>query len=207
MIAIVNYGLGNIKAFANIYKKLSVPFVIASRPSDLINATGYILPGVGAFDSAMQSFNSSGLRPELEEQVKSRGKPVLGICVGMQMLAAGSEEGEEAGLNWIDGFVKRFDESRIPFRTKLPHMGWNSLRIVKESKLLADLTIPADFYFLHSYYFLPKNPSDVAAEATYGTPFPAIIEHNNVFGIQCHPEKSHAMGTRVLMNFASISQC
>jgi glutamine amidotransferase len=204
MIAIVDYGLGNIKAFANIYKQINVPLIIARTASDLNDATKIILPGVGAFDHAMQKFNASGMRGRVEELVLVQKRPLIGICVGMQILAAGSDEGNEDGLNWIHGYVRRLDASKIHFKTRLPHMGWNDVHRRKESPLLRGMNDKNEFYFLHSYYFDCENASSVLATAHYGNEFAAIINHENIFGIQCHPEKSHEFGISVLRNFAQL---
>ena len=204
MIAIVDYGLGNIKAFANIYKQLNIPLIIAKTANDLMGATKIILPGVGAFDHAMQQFNASGMREPVEQMVLLQKKPLIGICVGMQILASGSDEGKEKGLNWIRGYVRKLDASKINFRTRLPHMGWNDVQRRKESPLLAGFNETSQFYFLHSYYFDCENDSSVLATASYGNEFAAIVNHENIYGIQCHPEKSHEFGISILRNFAEL---
>ena len=204
MIAIVDYGLGNIKAFANIYKQINVPLIIARTASDLNDATKIILPGVGAFDHAMQKFNASGMRGRVEELVLVQKRPLIGICVGMQILAAGSDEGKEKGLDWIHGYVRKLDASKIKFKTRLPHMGWNDVHRRKESPLFQGMKDRNEFYFLHSYYFDCKDDSSVLATADYGSEFAAIINSENIFGIQCHPEKSHEFGISILRNFAEL---
>ena len=204
MIAIVDYGLGNIKAFANIYKQLNVPLIVAKTAADLNDATKIILPGVGAFDHAIQQFNASGLRDRVEQLVLVEKKPLIGICVGMQMLASGSEEGKEQGLNWIRGYVRKLDASLIKYTTRLPHMGWNDVQRRKESPLLKGLQNESAFYFLHSFYFDCQDSDSVLATASYGSEFAAIVNHQNIFGIQCHPEKSHESGIAVLRNFADL---
>jgi glutamine amidotransferase len=204
MIALVDYGLGNIKAFANVYKRLNIPYAIASRPEDLEQADKLILPGVGAFDEAMGLLQRSGLRAPLEERVRGRGVPVLGICVGMQMLAKSSEEGSEPGLGWIDGTVRKFEVGSLKHKTRLPHMGWNQVEPARESPLTEGLDAAAGFYFLHSYYFQCARPEDVLAEAEYGTRFSCAVNSGNVFGVQFHPEKSHSNGVRLLQNFGEM---
>jgi glutamine amidotransferase len=204
MIAIVDYGLGNIKAFANIYKQINVPLIIARTASDLKDATKIILPGVGAFDHAMQKFNASGMRGRVEELVLAQKRPLIGICVGMQILAAGSDEGKEKGLDWIHGYVRKLDASKIKCKTRLPHMGWNDVHRRKESPLFQGMKDRNEFYFLHSYYFDCEDDSSVLATADYGSEFAAIINHENIFGIQCHPEKSHEFGISILRNFAEL---
>lgn len=206
MIAIVDYGLGNIKAFANLYKKLNIEFCYAKNRNDLINATRIILPGVGAFDHAMQMLNDSGMREMLDELVLEKNIPVTGICVGMQMMADFSEEGHLKGLGWIPGKVKKFkhDNQTSENQYPLPHMGWNSLAIVRTSNLFMGLGERKLFYFLHSYYYEPCDQSHVIATANYGFDYPCIINKDNIYGIQCHPEKSHHNGVAMLKNFANL---
>lgn len=204
MITIVDYGLGNIQAFANIYKRLDVPVRFAKTSQDLEGATHIILPGVGAFDWAMERLDGSGMRATLDRLVREDKKHVLGICVGMQMMARSSEEGSSAGLGWFDAKVKRFDESRIQSRTHLPHMGWNDVRPLATTDLFQELGKGARFYFLHSYYFAPNDPADVLAQTDYGDRFACAVRRGNVYGIQCHPEKSHNWGIQLLKNFAGL---
>lgn len=204
MIGIINYGVGNIKAFENIYRKLYVPVKILSSIDDFDNVTHLILPGVGSFDHAMIAFHKSGMKEITDDFVLNKKLPVLGICVGMQMLSKTSEEGVEPGLCWIDGVVKKFDESKIRMATHLPHMGWNDLEIKNQTPLFLDFPTMAPFYFLHSYYFDCQNKDDIIAETEYGIYFTCAIQHNNIFGIQCHPEKSHFYGIKLLENFSKI---
>lgn len=206
MITIVEYGLGNIKAFANVYKRLNIPACYASTPEQLQQASKIILPGVGAFDHAMHKLNNSGLRETLDNLVLEQKIPVIGICVGMQMMGHDSEEGIRKGLGWINGTVKRFryPNEEIARMYPSPHMGWNSLSSVKESFLLANLDEYKRFYFLHSYYFECANSADIVATANYGFDYACIVNHDNVYGIQCHPEKSHHNGVALLKNFAEL---
>jgi glutamine amidotransferase len=204
MITIIDYGLGNIRAFVNLYERLNVQTKIARFPGDLNSATKLILPGVGAFDYAMTLLNQSGMREELERQVMQDGVPVLGICVGMQILAKSSEEGVLPGLEWIDGRVRLFDASKIPFKTRLPHMGWNTIKPVRENPLLDGLNEESRFYFLHSYYFECADETETIATAEYGLRYACAVNRKNVYGVQFHPEKSHANGIRLLHNFARL---
>lgn len=204
MIAIVNYGVGNVRAFSNIYESLNIPVILASTAEDLNKATRIILPGVGAFDHAMQRLNDSGMREKLEEKVIKEKLPVIGICVGMQMLANRSDEGKEAGLGWIEGTVRKFDVSKIPYHTRLPHMGWNDVTPIKQSRLFEGLEKNARFYFLHSFYFECAHSEDTMAVADYGGEFSCVVGRNNVYGVQCHPEKSHKFGIQLLKNFANL---
>lgn len=204
MIAIVGYGLGNVEAIANIYKRENIPAVIATKPEELRDANQLILPGVGSFDWAMQQLDASGLRAELEEQVMVRGKPVLGICVGFQMMARRSDEGALPGLGWIDAEVRRFDEARFSHSTGLPHMGWNEAEPAQETRLFAGLERPMRFYFLHSYYFVPADRGHVLAETDYHGVYCSAAMRGNVMGVQFHPEKSHQWGVGLLRNFATL---
>ena len=203
MIGIIDYGVGNIKAFTNIYKNLNIPFKIVKDISEFENITKLILPGVGTFDHAMTSLENSGMREKLDELVLEKKIPVIGICVGMQMLAKSSEEGTLNGLGWIDGIVKKFDKSKIK-NAPLPHMGWNNLKIEKKNKIFDNLEENPRYYFLHSYYFECENKEDVIATATYGEKFDCMINHKNIYGIQCHPEKSHHNGMQLLKNFGEL---
>lgn len=204
MIAIIDYGVGNIKAFANIYKNLNMPFKIAKNIDDLDDVSKLILPGVGSFDHAIQSLHDSGMKERLDELVLEKKIPVIGICVGMQMLAKSSDEGKLPGLHWIDGIVKKFDEVELEEGMPLPHMGWNNIEISKDNKLLAKLEKEPRFYFLHSYYFECENDDDIIATADYGEKFTCVVNHKNIYGIQCHPEKSHHNGIELLKTFGEL---
>lgn len=203
MIGIIDYGVGNIKAFANIYKNFDMSFRIVKNISEFENITKLILPGVGSFDHAMTSLENSGMREKLDELVLERKIPVIGICVGMQMLAKSSEEGTLNGLGWIDGIVKKFDKSKIK-NGPLPHMGWNNFNIEKKNKIFENLEENPRYYFLHSYYFECHNKDNVIATATYGEKFDCMINYENIYGIQCHPEKSHHNGMQLLKNFGEL---
>ena len=203
MIGIIDYGVGNIKAFANIYKNFDMAYKIIKNKDDFDEVTKLILPGVGSFDHAMRSLNNSGMREKLNELVLEKKVPIIGICVGMQMLAKSSDEGELNGLGWIDANVRKFDKSKI-VNAPLPHMGWNNLNIKKDNQIVSCLDIDPRFYFLHSYYFECKDKEDVIATATYGEEFDCIVNHENIYGIQCHPEKSHHNGMNLLKNFGEL---
>lgn len=204
MIGIIDYGLGNINAFLNIYKRLHVPAKRLHTPNDFEGVSKLILPGVGAFDHAMDTFNHSGMREITEKQVFEGKIPVIGICVGMQMLANSSDEGKLPGLGWIPGTVRKFDESRIPFATRLPHMGWNDVDVDRNSSIFRDFPQDSRFYFLHSYYFECTVAEDGIARADYGGNFTCAVNRDNVFGVQFHPEKSHHFGVQLLENFSKI---
>lgn len=204
MIGIVDYGLGNVQAFANIYKRLNIPAILASSAESLAQSDRLILPGVGSFDWAMHCLERTGLRKALDEQVVERKVPVLGVCVGMQMMARSSEEGDESGLGWIDAEVKRFTFTPDSHRLMLPHMGWNDVEPVRPTALLNGLETGARFYFLHSYYFAPDKEADMIATTDYGGSFASGVQAGNCYGVQFHPEKSHGWGIQLLKNFAEV---
>ena len=152
----------------------------------------------------MNQLNNSGLRTRLDELVMIKKKPVLGICIGMQMMANDSEEGKMKGLGWIEASVKKFDPNKINYHTKLPHMGWNDVYPMPNNKLFKGLEKKSIFYFLHSYYIDCKYKNQIISTSEYGTKFPSSVQNNNVYGIQFHPEKSHSYGERLLYNFAKL---
>ena len=203
MIALVDYGLGNIQAFANIYRSLGIEFLVAKSAEDLRCASHIILPGVGAFDWAMTRLEESGLRDALDEEVLERKKPVLGVCLGMQMMARFSEEGIQPGLGWIDAMVVKFDTRLIDGKTHLPHMGWNDATPLNKDTLFAGLDSPK-YYFLHSYFMKPDHVQNTLATSSYGVTFTSAVCSGNVYGTQFHPEKSHQWGTHLLKNFAEL---
>jgi glutamine amidotransferase len=204
MIALVDYGLGNISAFANVYKRMNIPVVIAKNAEQLLDADKIILPGVGSFDFAMQRLNQSGIRETLDELVLIKKVPVMGICVGMQMLAVSSEEGKLPGLGWIDGEVKKFDPLTFHQEACIPHMGWNDVKSVVKMQLFENLEQNARFYFLHSFYFHCNRSENIIATTDYGIQFASAICSDNIFGVQFHPEKSHQWGIQLLKNFSKI---
>jgi len=204
MITIINYGLGNIQAFVNVYKRLHIPVTVASSVSGFAEASKLILPGVGAFDHAMQRLNGSGMREALSDLVQEQGVPVLGICVGMQMLADGSDEGELPGLGWISGRVRSFNSVPQLADLPLPHMGWNDVKPIADCQLFDGLEEDSRFYFLHSYFFECQQPESTAATASYGVDFSCAVAADNVYGVQFHPEKSHHFGVALLKNFAEL---
>ena len=205
MIGLISYGLGNINAFTNIYKSLNIPFKIVNDIEELENVKKLILPGVGAFDDAMNKFNDSGLRTPIEKMVLKNKIPILGVCVGMQMLGNASDEGTKEGLGWVDGEVKLFDTSNIPYQTKLPHMGWNSISLVNENEPIFNQIKTRDrFYFLHSYYFKCNDDRQAIAQSNYGFNFSCALRKDNIYGVQFHPEKSLKNGIKLLHNFANL---
>lgn len=204
MIVLVNYGLGNIRAFENIYKHLNISVRVASTAAELADAEKIILPGVGAFDGAMSRLQASGMRECLDDLVLNQKCPVLGICVGMQMMARRSDEGEMPGLGWIEAEVKKFNNKSLSNKKiLLPHMGWNDALPVHSKTLFRDLHAPL-FYFLHSYYFATDDAGSVLALTDYNGKFASAVQTGNILGVQFHPEKSHAWGMRLLKNFAEM---
>lgn len=200
MIAVVDYEIGNLAAIANMLNRLGARCEITADPEKIKTAEKIILPGNGAFDACMQGLRATGLIPLLSQRVLDEKTPLLGICVGAQMLGHGSEEGSEAGLGWMDLEVKRFPD--LP-GLRIPHMGWCH---VKKSagyhSVLEALSDEARFYFVHSYYLAPANIADVVLTASYGIEFAAAVGHANITGVQFHPEKSHRFGKQLLAQFA-----
>ena len=204
MISIVDYGLGNIQAFLNIFNKLGIKAQRASNVLQLKEASHLILPGVGHFDHAMKKLNDSNLRDCMENLVIDLKIPILGICVGMQMLADKSEEGIIPGLGWIPGNVRAFSSNPICSKLPLPHMGWNKLNINQSALISSNNDQLSEYYFLHSYYFDAKDKSTVNATSEYRFKFDAVVNHENIYGVQFHPEKSHECGEKILKNFSTI---
>jgi glutamine amidotransferase len=204
-VTLVNYGLGNIQAFAHIYQRLNISVEIAETAGQIEKAEKLILPGVGAFDWAMKRLNDSGLRDPLDQAILQKRVPILGVCVGMQMMARCSEEGTLSGLGWIDADVVCFDpvsSSGIP----LPHMGWNDVQPMSADCLFSGINAPL-YYFLHSYCVVPRSPDNILATAHYGGSFTAAVRKDHIFGTQFHPEKSHQWGISLLRNFAELKIC
>lgn len=204
MIAIVNYGLGNVQAIADIYRRLGIAARMATTPADLSGAQKIILPGVGAFDWAMKRLDESGMRAALDHAAIDERKPVLGICVGMQMMAGSSEEGQLSGLGWIEGRVRRFDAETFSSEIHLPHMGWNDVHARPGERLFDGLDGTSRFYFLHSFHFLATHERNVMALTDYHGSFASAVVADNLYGVQFHPEKSHQWGVRLLKNFAEL---
>ena len=203
MIAIVDYEIGNLAAIANMFNRLGAMCEITADPEKIENADKIVLPGNGAFDACMQNLCATGLIPLLNEKILTRRTPILGICVGAQMLGHGSEEGKEAGLGWLDIAVKRFPS--LP-DLRVPHMGWCHVKNVSPGhSLFEKLSEDARFYFVHSYYLDPANAEDVLLTANYGKDFAAAVGKDNIVGVQFHPEKSHRFGKQLLARFAGLT--
>jgi glutamine amidotransferase len=204
VISIFDYGVGNIQAIANIYKRLNIAVRIASTAEELAGAERLILPGVGSFDWAMARLENSGMRGVLDDVVVRKGRPVLGICVGMQMMAKRSEEGLRDGLGWIDAEVRKFERAAPSQRAYLPHMGWNDVEPRSQGGLFRDIGTTGRFYFLHSYYVAPKDHNMIHAVTDYGRAFASSVRSESIYGVQFHPEKSHQWGIQLLKNFAEL---
>lgn len=204
MISILDYGSGNIRAIRNIYERLGIPCEYISTADEIDHAERIILPGVGAFDETISILRDKGIVSSLNKRVEEGNIPILGICVGMQMLSNQSEEGILPGLGWIPGEVKLFDKNLIQGKPKLPHLGWNSIRIVHNHSLFKGIDEETGFYFVHSYYYQCANESNVLATTDYGITFHSAVAKGNIFGVQFHPEKSHDNGIQLLRNFAEL---
>lgn len=204
MIGIVNYGSGNIQAIKNIYNSLNIQTKIITDPSELKEADKLILPGVGAFDETMKQLIDSGLKEELDNLVLNHRVPILGICVGMQIMADSSEEGILNGLGWIKGEVKKFDISLFNQKPYLPHMGWNTIKPKKENPIFFNIDEELGFYFVHSYFFDCVNKQNILATSDYGIEFSSSVVNENIYGMQFHPEKSHSNGVKLLHNFSKL---
>jgi len=200
-ITIVDYKMGNLGSIKNMLKKMGVKSQITSDIGVINDATKIILPGVGAFDKAMNNLADLSLVDVLNNRVLKDKIPVLGICLGMQLLANSSEEGEKTGLGWIDAEVKRFNINK---RFKVPHMGWNLVNQRKECDLFEGMYKEPRFYFVHTYYFDCNNSEDILTTTNYGAEFTSAVSKNNIYGVQFHPEKSHKFGMKLLENFAKI---
>ena len=203
MITIIDYGMGNLGSIRNMFKRIGVSSEISGDKETIATAKKILLPGVGAFDAAMERIALSGLLEVLNTKVLTEKIPVLGICLGMQLLTKSSEEGILPGLGWIDATTIRF---RFPEEEllKVPHMGWNRVYEANASALIADLPAEPRFYFVHSYYVQASLPEDVLMTTPYGKDFHSVIQHDNIYGAQFHPEKSHKFGMKLLENFARI---
>lgn len=204
MIGIIDYGSGNINAIAKIYKNLNIKHQILNKPNDLKKANKLILPGVGAFDATMQQLIDSGLKEQLNELVIKKRVPVLGICVGLQVMGCSSEEGKLPGLGWINGKVKKFDKDKFKIKPKLPHMGWNVIKDLRAHPIFKGIDNDLGFYFVHSFYFVCDNKKNILSTTNYGDVFASAIYSNHIFGTQFHPEKSHSNGIKLFKNFAEL---
>lgn len=200
MIAIIDYNVGNIAAVANMLRRIGVACVITSDPGQIAEADRIILPGNGSYDACARNLRARGVIPILEQRVLNDQVPLLGICVGAQLLGSESEEGQASGLGWIDMRVRRFPD--LP-GLRIPHMGWNKVKPKQANHYLTQwMTDDTRFYFVHGYYMEPANPDDILLQSSYGVEFAAGVSRGNIAGVQFHPEKSHRFGKQLLAAFA-----
>jgi glutamine amidotransferase len=204
MIVIIDYKMGNLGSIVNMLKKVGAEAIITSEASVVETADKIILPGVGAFDNGMKNLNQLGLLPVLNRKAVEDKIPVLGICLGMQLLTKGSEEGDLPGLGWVDAETVKFRFDKAEPALKIPHMGWNSVTINRKAGILKEMNGDSRFYFVHSYYVRCNEESDILATTHYGHEFTSAIRRGNIMGTQFHPEKSHKFGMNVFRNFVSI---
>ena len=202
MVVIIDYKVGNITSVKNMLKKVGcTDVVISSQPDDIAKATKLILPGVGHFDYGMQQLKASGLIDVLNTQVLVKGIPLLGICLGAQLLTRGSEEGNVKGLGWIDADTVKFDRTKLQAGLKIPHMGWSVVKVNTDMSLLQNLPKDPSFYFVHTYHMQCDHKENEVVTANYGYTFAAGISKGNIMGMQFHPEKSHKFGMQLFKNF------
>ena len=204
MIIIVDYKMGNLGSILNMLKKIGAPAMASSLPEDILQADKLILPGVGAFDNGMTNLKESGLLSVLNEKVLAKKTPILGICLGMQLLTRRSAEGRLEGLGWIEADTIRFRFGREESALKIPHMGWNTVMFKPGSVLSSELEDEARFYFVHSFHVVCDREENVAGKTFYGYEFSSAIQNGNIMGVQFHPEKSHKYGLRLLKNFVEM---
>lgn len=203
MITIVDYGMGNLGSVQNMFKRIGVESEISGDPDNILKSTKLLLPGVGAFDAAMQRLNESGLILVLNQKVLIEKIPILGICLGMQLLTLDSEEGKLPGLGWIDAHTLKF-QFKENDSLKVPHMGWNKVKEVRPSLLSRNFEAEPRFYFVHSYYVTVTHQQNSIMKTLYGIDFDSVIEYGNIFGAQFHPEKSHKFGMKLFQNFSDL---
>jgi glutamine amidotransferase len=203
-IVIIDYGLGNLGSIRNMLKKIGGEGVISSKISDIQEAEKLILPGVGNFDQGMRNLEILGLLPILEDKVIQERTPILGICLGMQLFAHRSDEGKAKGLGWIDAEVVRFKFDDKGMHLKIPHMGWNLVRISHRNPLFEQMDPEPRFYFVHSYHVACRNAEEVLTQTFYGYEFASSVKRGNIYGVQFHPEKSHKFGMKLLDNYLRL---
>jgi glutamine amidotransferase len=203
-IGVVDYGVNNVGSVLNMFRKIGAPAILVRTPDELASASAIVLPGIGAFDAGITNLRELGLFDAIRARVLETRVPILGICLGMQLLGSGSEEGDLPGLELVPATARRFAFERAAAGLKIPHMGWNATTCL-DADLFHGLDAPR-FYYVHSYHVVCEEPADVAARCTYGIPFTAAVRREHVMGTQFHPEKSHRYGMRVLANFARFAR-
>lgn len=204
MIAVINYGLGNLTSIQNMFRRLGIDAVITDDKQKIRDASKILLPGVGHFKKGMANLRETGIADLLQEEVIIKGKPILGICLGAQLMTRHSEEGDVDGLGWVDAVTVKFNEASLN-NLPIPHMGWADIKTNAGCGLWNDLPADPRFYFVHSYHFKFDNPAQVTATADYGYEFACAFHRDNIYGTQFHPEKSHKFGMKVLENFNNIT--
>lgn len=203
-ITIIDYNMGNFSAIKNMLNFLSIDCIVTSNPIDIYKAEKIILPGVGSFDYGMENLNSLGISEALKSKVQNSNTPILGVCLGMQLLTKSSDEGVASGLGFLDAYTKKFIFEDNNQRLKVPNMGWNYITKSNDHALLNSSFSNQKFYFVHSYYVVCNNNDDILATTNYGIKFVSVFKHKNIFGCQFHPEKSHKYGLEVLKNFSEL---
>ncbi len=202
MVTIVDYNVGNTGSIANILRHIGIDSTVSSSLNDVEKADKLILPGVGSFDQGMENLEKLNLLPVLHKRVLEDKTPVLGICLGMQLMTQGSEEGRRPGLGWIDAETLRFDETRFNTQLRLPHMGWNQVHQQKTSDLFVPINGEIRFYFVHTYHVVCHKPQDVLTTTHHGYDFVSSFQVEHIIGVQFHPEKSHRFGMDFMERFA-----
>lgn len=201
---IVDYNVGNIGSIVNMFKKIGVRATLSSDENVIANADKIFFPGVGSFGHGMACLEKSGLIDVLEQRILKDNVPVLGVCLGMQLMFEHSEEGDCDGLGWIKGQVKHFDINKMDNHLKVPHMGWNQIHLTQKSDLTHKLPNDPRFYFAHSYHAVCDDDCNVLATVNHGYDLPCVVQNNNIYGAQFHPEKSHKFGMALLKNFTEM---
>lgn len=202
-IVIVDYGLGNLGSILNMLRYLNIEAEISDNPNTIKDAKKLILPGVGSFDNGINNLKSSGLFDDLNHQVLIEKIPVLGICLGMQLMTSNSEEGKEEGFGWIKAAAKKFDFTP-DIGLKVPHTGWNRVKVIRPNPIMIGLDDLSKFYFVHSYYISCSEQDNMVCKTTFGIDFTSVFAKDNIYGCQFHPEKSHKYGMQLLRNFNNI---
>lgn len=204
MIAVIDYGIGNLGSIVNMLTKIGAETVVTQEPQIIEQADKLILPGVGTFDNGMNNLVKLGLMSLLTEKVIMKKTPVLGLCLGMQLFTQCSEEGKQPGLGWLEAETVRFKFNGANNRLKVPHMGWNTVKICRQNTLFAGMGDESRFYFVHSYHLFCRDTCQILTQTTHGYEFPSAVAKDNILGVQFHPEKSHKFGMKLLKNFVEL---